>query len=75
MFWKGGRLWEVVAYKGWSRVEVGLYKTFDEIEARQKYQKGTGELLLLKFVSKLFLRSGCRRRRYKSFHLSSAKRS
>ena len=71
MFWIGGRLWEVVAYKGWSRIEVGLYKKFDEIEARQKYQKGTGELLLLK----LFLRSGCRRRRYKSFHLSSAKRS
>ena len=71
MFSIGGRLWEVVAYKGWSRIEVGLYKKFDEIEARQKYQKGTGELLLLK----LFLRSGCRRRRYKSFHLSSAKRS
>ena len=75
MFWIGGRLWEVVAYKGWSRIEVGLYKKFDEIEARQKYQKGTGELLLLKFVSTLFLRSGCRRRPYKSFHLSSAKRS
>ena len=75
MFWIGGRLWEVVAYKRWSRIEVGLYKKFDEIEARQKYQKGTGELLLLKFVSKLFLRSGCRRRPYKSFDLSSAKRS
>ena len=68
----GGRVWEVVAYN-WSHMEVRLYK-FDEIEARQKYQKGTEELLLLKFVSKLFLRSGCRRRRYKSFHLSSAKR-
>ena len=51
-------------------MEVRLYKKFDEMEASQKYQKGTGELLLLK----LFLRSGCKRRRYKSFHLSSAKR-
>ena len=40
MFWIGGRLWEVVAYKGWSRIKVGLYKKLDEIEARQKYQKG-----------------------------------
>ena len=34
MFWIGGRLWEVVAYKGWSRIKVGLYKN------SMKYQKG-----------------------------------